>query len=237
VSILFILVIIYVIYSYAKTMPQATNKGPLDLWAPESVIVVSRADATKVMSSNYTFAFYIKMDAVPDMRSSVPLLLWPRIWNLNYNPAQETMILKVAEAPDGTSNHLSTTELPNVPLQKWTQICMTSEGRTIDLYVNGVLIKSTQFDNIPPANSASITIVPQNIMGQIAYVQAWPYRLLGSAIQTNYTDTSDSQGRPLLGPDFFKALIALKPNLYCGKGCSGKSPTASLSQTWEFPFA
>jgi hypothetical protein len=76
-------------------------------------------------------------------------------------------------------------------------------------------------------------------MGKVAWVQLWPRRLTVSETANNYTDTSDSQGRPYLGPNMFQSLLDVKlPNLFCPSGnCFGATPVANPSQVWEFPYA
>lgn len=238
VAIVLVLIIVYVVIQYKSAHPAAQTKGPIDLWAPGSTPLVSRTDTKKSMSASWTLSFYVRFDAVPDMRSATPFLLWPGTWAIDYNPAQEELLWKVSPAPDGSFG--ATTQsipIPNVPLQRWTQVTLCQEGRTIDMYVNGQLVKSDQLTNLPRSSAGSIVIAPGNIMGQAAYVQLWARRLTGSDIANNYADTSDSQGRPLLGPNLFVALQSL-PNLFCGAGgCTGSSPSAQPSQTWEFPYA
>jgi hypothetical protein len=109
----------------------------------------------------------------------------------------------------------------------------------VDFYVNGVLILSKLLDNVTPSSNSSITIVPSGIMGQLAYVQVWPRRLMVSEVAANYTDTSDSQGRPYFGPDFLKAITNIKtPNIFCSSGnCDSKAAFANESQMWDFPYA
>jgi len=239
-AIVLIAIIVVVTLQYTKLSPKAATKGPIDLWAPGSVVFVSRTDTNKYMKGTWTMSFYVRFDAVPDMRSSVPFLVWPGTWTLDYNPAQEMLLWNVNPAPDGSiQTSGQQIEIPRVPMQKWTQITLAQEGRTLDIYVDGALVKSDQLTNLPQSTSGSITIVPNNIMGQAAFINMWSRRLTGTEIGGNYADTSDSQGRPLLGPDFFKAFSGVTlPNIFCPSGnCGGTSPSAQPSQTWEFPYA
>lgn len=239
-ALVLIAIIVFVVLQYKKGAPKAFTKGPIDLWNPGNVVFVSRTDTAKYMKGNWTFAFYVRFDAVPDMRTDVPFLLWPGSWALDYNPAQETLLWKVQPAPDGSfGKRQQVIPIPGVPLQRWTQVLLATEGRTLDMYVNGQLVKSDQLTNLPQMTAGSITIAPQQIMGQAAYIQMWGKRLSGGDITGNYADTSDSQGRPLLGPDLFKAFSGFSlPNLFCpGGNCAATGPSAQPSQTWEFPYA
>ena len=238
IALVLILIVVFVVVQYKVTGPKAQIKGPIDLWQPGSKTLVSRTDTSKHMKGNWTLSFYVQFDAVPDMRESTPLFFWSGTWVIDYNPAREELLWKVSPAPDGSFGATTQTiPIPNVPLQRWTQVTLCQEGRTVDMYVNGKLVKSDQLTNLPRSTAGSIVIAPGNIMGKAAYVQLWSSRLTGADIANNYADTSDSQGRPLLGPDLFAAFKNL-PNIFCGAGgCTGSSPSAQPSQTWDFPYA
>jgi hypothetical protein len=242
IGIALIVLVIMVVVQIRKISPSQVVKGPLDLFTPKPPVVIDRTTAKSSMNGTYTLAFYLRVDAVPDMRTSAtPLFTWPGVWDLNYNAAKEELQWIIKETYDGQSGTLKpdAMTLPNVPLQRWTQVTIAFEGRTFDLYVNGKLIKSHTLNNVPPSANSSITIVPGGIMGQLAYVQLWGRRLTVRETESNYIDTSDSQGRPFLGPDLMNMLSTVQvPNLFCPSGsCTGAQPTATPSQTWEFPYA
>jgi Concanavalin A-like lectin/glucanases superfamily len=241
IALAIIVILVFTAIQLNVGKPAKLVAGPLDLFQPKSVVVVDRPTVKSTLQATYTLSFYLRMDAVPDMRATAtPLLTWAGIWDLGYNPAKEELAWRFAETPD--SPMLGSSELvivPTVPLQRWTQVAITFEGRSADIYVNGQLVQSKSLTNVPPSANSSITIVPGGIMGELAYVQVWPRRLTLNEIAANYTDTSDSQGRPFLGPGFLGAIKGFKvPNLFCPSGnCDGSSPTAAPSQTWEFPYA
>jgi hypothetical protein len=239
-AVFLVVIIVYIVIQYRYQNPLMLNKGPIDLWAPGSKTFISRSDTAKNMKGTWTLSFYVRFDAVPDMRAATPFLTWPGNWAIHYNPAQEELVWVVAPAPDGSFGaRTQNIPIPNVPLQRWTQVSLVAEGRSLDMYVNGQLVKSDQLTNLPQSGAGSVIIVPNNIMGQAAYVQLWPRRLTGAELTDNYGDTSDSQGRPLLGPAILQSISGLSiPNLFCAGGnCAGSSPSAQPSQTWEFPYA
>ena len=240
VGLLLVVMVVFAVVQMRQGSPTKLLKGPVDLFAPKSPIVVDRSTVKKDMGGSYTVAFYLRVDAVPDMRTeATPLFTWPGAWDLNYNAAHEELQWVIRETPSGPNTGPEKITLHKVPLQRWTQVTFAFEGRTFDMFVNGVLVKSHTLRNLPPSTSSSITIVPGGIMGQIAYVQLWPRRLTVSETGANYVDTSDSQGRPFLGPEFVNTLMNIQaPNLFCPSGnCTGSQPTATPSQTWEFPYA
>jgi hypothetical protein len=241
VAVTLVVIVIFVVVRHRATVGKKVLTGPVDLFDPKSVVVVSRSDAGKSMKGSYTLSFYARIDAVPDMRSSVPLLAWPGTWALNYNPAEEQLVWNFGQIPD-TGLPFAAAQTVNVgqaTMQRWNQYVIAVEGRSVDFYVNGSLVLSQILDNVTPAPSASITIVPKNVMGKIAIAQLWSRRLTTGEVATNYTDTSDSQGQPYLGMAVMRELGSLKlPNLFCpGGNCESVQPTAAPAQMWEFPYA
>jgi hypothetical protein len=240
VGLTLIVLIVFVIVRATKGSPAQTLKGPIDLMAPKSPVVLSRAATTNHMKGSYTFAFYARIDAVPDMRAQTPMLIWPGVWQLNYNPAEEQLVFNFSQTQDENFfMNQDTVTVNGATLQRWNQYVMAVEGRSVDIYINGKLIQSTILNNVPPSATASVTISPGQIMGQLAYAQLWARRLTVAEVHNNYADTSDSQGRPYLGPAMFTALNNITmPNLFCSGGkCAGSSPTAPPTQVWEFPYA
>lgn len=242
IALVIVVVIVVIVYQYKGNRPGSQVLGPIDLYKPESVVIVDRNTTKQLMSGSYTLSFYIKIDAVPDMRKGgTKLMSWPGVWNLEYNPATESAEFTFFQTPDHKHDFALSynVSVPGLPLQRWTQFTLTSSGRSVDIYLNGNLVQSAQLDNVPPSAQASIIHLPDLVMGQLAYVQVWSRRLMVGEVASNFTDTSDSQGRPYLGAGFLSALGGFKlPNVFCPSGnCGVTTPTATPSQTWEFPYA
>lgn len=241
-AVIIIVVIVVVVYQYKGNRPGYQTLGPIDLFKPASVVVVDRTTTKQLMGGSYTLSFYIKIDAVPDMRNgATPLMSWPGVWNLQYDPANESAVFIFSQVSDSRrpTDQTYTMTVPGLPLQRWTQVTITSAGRSVDVYLNGTLAQSAQLDNVPDSAQSSVTLTPSLVMGQLAYVQVWSRRFMVGEVGANFTDTSDSQGRPYLGAGFLSALGGFKlPNLFCPSGnCGETSPTARPAQTWEFPYA
>jgi hypothetical protein len=241
-AVIIVVIIVIAVYQLRAGQPGSLLKGPVDLFKPDSVVLVDRPTTKNLMNGSYTLSFYVRIDAVPDMRTSGTMLMsWPGVWNLEYNAATESAVFTFFQAPDYKQDSALTytVTVPGLPLQRWTQFTLTSAGRTVDVYLNGALVQSAQLDNVPESAQASVILSPALMMGQLSYLQVWSRRLLVGEVAANYTDTSDSQGRPFLGVGFLSALSFVNiPNLFCPSGnCDSTSPTAAPSQTWEFPYA
>lgn len=235
--------IVIIALQYRGSGPAVQLTGPIDLFAPQNVAIVSRTETKAAMGASYTLMFYLRVDAVPDMRaSSTPLLTWPGVWSVGYNAAQEQLVWTFEQTPDKVGpTEPETAVLKKVSAQRWHQIGVAFEGRTVELFLDGELQTAKTLNNVPPSANSSITIVPNGIMGSAAYVQVWPRRLTLNQVAQNYVETSDSQGQPYLGPEFFRALKGFAmPNLFClGGRCDGSAatPAATAAQKWEFPYA
>ena len=239
IGLMMVLMVIYVVVQTYKGRPATTLTGPTDLWTPSpSPVVVDRTTVRSQMAASYTLSAFLKIDAVPDMRSAATqLLTLPGVWALNYDPAAEALVFRFQET--GASSQTEV-RVPGFAMQRWNQLTLTLEGRSIDIYVNGALTKSALLDNVPPSGNSSVTIVPGNVMGSVALAQVWSRRLTVSEVTANYASTADSQGRPFLGSALLAPLknIETIPNLFCSGGdCKTATPTAAPSQTWEFPYA
>lgn len=75
------------------------------------------------------------------------------------------------------SNYLiHTCNVKNVPIQKWVNVLLTTYGRTLDVYVDGKLVKTCILPGVPFINSnASVYIVPAGgFSGWISKFQYFP---------------------------------------------------------------
>lgn len=243
IGIALIALFVFIAIQANQGSPAHLLKGPVDLFGPKSPVIIDRPTTKSQLTGSYTVAFYLRVDAVPDMRATAtPLLTWPSIWNVGYNGAKEQLMWSFAQTADAPASFPApeSIAIADVPMQRWTQVAITFEGRTADFYVNGQLRTSTTLNNVPPSAASSISIVPGGALGQIAYVQAWPRRLTVADVAANYVDTSDSRGQPAIPPDVLAAVKNIKvPNLFCPSGScnTATQPKANESQTWEFPYA
>lgn len=241
IGLLLVLMVVYIVIQTYKGRATTTLAGPMDLWNPmPNPVIVDRTIVRGQMAGSYTLSLFMKLDAIPDMRiAATPLLTFPGVWALAYEPSSESLLLTFQETGVSTATPL---RVPGFPLQRWNQLTLTLEGRSVDVYVNGMLAKSILLDNVPPSGNSSITIVPDSAMGSVAFAQVWGRRLTVSEVGTNYATTADSQGRPFLGNSLLAPLQNLSklsiPSLFCPSGdCKTAAPTATASQTWEFPYA
>lgn len=85
-----------------------------------------------------------------------------------------------------TNARIHTCVLENVPLQKWTNLTISLEGRAMDVYLDGKLVRTCMMPGVPKADPASnVLVTPDG--GFNGYVAALKY--IGRAI--NPTEAYD----------------------------------------------
>jgi len=62
-----------------------------------------------------------------------------------------------SNSSEGTEESIT---IENVPLQRWTSFAMTVNGRAVDLYLDGKLVKTKILDNVPKATRSNIFLTP-----------------------------------------------------------------------------
>ena len=132
-------------------------------------------------------------------------------------------------------------EIPNVSVAKWHQIAVTVIGRSVDVYLNGFLVKSALLENVPVIYPVGVELetVPDYV-GQAGLFQAWPTRLTVSEVARNYKQNTDLRGKPLL-PDhqisFSDIWNKLKEQLCTSVGFCGVSFNVGPMQYIDYEYA
>ena len=120
-------------------------------------------------SSNFTYSiwFYIDdwnykygNDKILFVRTSSGVLC-PKVY---FTPSVNTLAVELdvysSENTDSTQPNFIC-GIPNIPIQKWSNFLMTSYGRTMDLYLDGKLVKTCLLPGVPKIeSSASVYITP-----------------------------------------------------------------------------
>ena len=72
-------------------------------------------------------------------------------FHLYLDKHQNNLILKVHTKPDNSNsaNNHDICKVNNFPLQKWVHVIFTFSGRTLDMYLNGKLVKTKYLQNYP----------------------------------------------------------------------------------------
>lgn len=104
--------------------------------------------------------------------------IWVYIDDWSYNYGSEKVIFTKGDSPkvslganendlnvsmklDGGDNTFMC-GLPNVPLQRWTNIIITLNGRSMDLYLNGKLTRTCLLKDVPSIDATSNLLLTPN---------------------------------------------------------------------------
>jgi hypothetical protein len=131
-------------------------------------------------------------------------------------------------------------DVDNFMIARWNQLTVTLEGRTVDIYLNGVLAKSTLLDNLPILNPVGILLeTSPDFSGQAGLFQAWPRRLTESQIAVNYARNADTRGKPRI-PDVGYTLAEFLKGFrteFCSLGFCGNLLNTGPLNYVDYEFA
>lgn len=206
---LIMLVVMYI--QYSKKVEG--NPGPWKFNPAEYPIVLTGVQLNTIAKKSFTFSNYLYIDGVTEQRAN-PQTLWR--WGINdpvrnsfatmiasYIPAEEKIRYDFANASTGDINKITSVDVPNINPHKWFHTAIAIEGRTIDIYVNGVHAKSVQLPNVLKQATDGIQMVGNSgILGKMALWSITESRLSEQEVLSQYKATSDNIGNPILPVDY-----------------------------------
>jgi hypothetical protein len=166
IIILFLVLIHYVIKDSNKLS---------DLTSAETSQTIASSDLPDgESSSNFTYSIWFYIDNW-NYRYGDKKILFARIGNqvfcpkVYFTPSVNNLAVELTIHPSETNtvtgSSPSTTftcGIPNVPIQKWTNFLMTSYGRTMDLYLDGKLVKTCVLSGVPKIESSAPVYITPN---------------------------------------------------------------------------
>lgn len=217
-----ILIVAFLIFWFVfRTKPRYSEvrgpfvMGPLDMpgrpkgttkWSP----LIPADELSTLLSNNFTCSFFVYMDDANRERIPIGsqgyqyqyLLTVGNSYGVMMDPIQQKMIVTVIPQPlRGVRADWINIEVENVMIAKWNQVTFTIEGRTIDIYLNGKLVKSKLMENVPVSQLGSLLLNNSpDFTGQAGLFQVWPTRRTTTQILENYKRNTDPRGKPLI-PD------------------------------------
>ena len=255
--IIFIIVLLLtaaiLLYLWLKPKPDdVTVMGPIVLkgagnGVPSEQKVLFTQTQIDSLGNNFTLSFFVYMD--DSNRERIPLTAPDGDFNFKQfinvvgvgaimlDPIHQRAHVRVA--PLGkTPTHI---QIDNFMVARWNQVTLTLEGRTLDVYINGVLAKSALLENLPILKPVMVTMeTSPDFSGQTGLIQAWPRRLTASAVATNYKRSTDTRGKPLI-PDLLPVLSSIWDTMkqgFCDAGfCAFALPKVGGLQYVDYQFA
>jgi hypothetical protein len=154
-----LIVIIYVLYNVASNAGKLVTTK-LDLSA-EGNGAVSYKTLANPTSSRYSFSLWVYIESVNDVSNtdiiditSTAASSTGDFFKLYVTPSLE-LSYKLKDKNDNITTY---SVMTNYPIQKWVYIIISVDGRIVDLYYDGKLIRSQQLTNSPKQTTADFSI-------------------------------------------------------------------------------
>ena len=165
IIILFLLLIHYIMKDSNKLS---------DLKSAETLQTIYASDLPDSESStNFTYSIWFYIDdwnykygdnKILFMRTANSVLC-PKVF---FTPSTNDLVINMTIYPTdnavagSNTSTLFTCGIQNVPLQKWCNFLMTSYGRTMDLYLDGKLVKTCILPGVPRIESSAPVYITPN---------------------------------------------------------------------------
>lgn len=193
---------------YARESVKFDHKSKLMVPANGMVELLSEKDSTEFLAETFTFGFFVSIDHSSiegingdglknDYKPYQLIVSVPGVYDIYVDPFHEMLSMEFYSYKSSKY----TVNLPTLKTSKWHQILISVEGRSADIYQNGVLIRSVGLQNVIAARPGKPKVnMNPSMYASVAFVQSWSKRLKESEIVTNYRWNTDPKGAPPL-PD------------------------------------
>lgn len=257
IAILIVIIIAVIVYIYFKParrevlkmgpyyleFKRDSTKDPQKHWE----FLLNSDEVTKMIGNNITMSFFVYMDEISVERIPVGS---PEYYKIQYfailggsvaiqlDPIHQKAIVTIFPTPTAKKQFEKTVvEVKDVYVNKWNQITLTVEGRTVDIYMNGHLATSTLLDNVPWTQFSGLWLnTSPDFAGQTGMFQIWPERRTAVQILENYKRNTDVRGKPLI-PDPAPKLKDMLSNFCKVTGICGFSLQTGPMEYIDYEFA
>lgn len=190
---LLIIIIILLVVVFRYIMKDVnTLSGIMSAKTMQTVSASSLASSSSEgNTSNYTYSIWFYIDDW-NYRYGEPKVIFGRMTSGSGNkepcpsvtlaPAENNIVISLAvypgldEQPENGENYIvHNCPIANVPIQKWCNLLMSVYGRTLDLYLDGKLVRTCILPGVAKIDSDSNVYVTPNggFSGWTANLQYW----------------------------------------------------------------
>ena len=156
VMMIFGFVLFFIILTYILSWLFSTSSTLSKLADGKTTLVIPSTKLKNSGSVNYAYSIWIYVDdwtyrygqeKIIFLRGSIGSMFTPA---LSLMPNDNTAVITMTTAEDPFE-----CIVPNIPLQKWTNIMVSLNNKSLDAYVNGKLVKTCVLPDVPVINSES----------------------------------------------------------------------------------
>lgn len=179
---IFMLIILFLLFSYI-TRPAGITPV-LDATLPEGITTDQMGSTKDEVNNNFSFSIWAIIDDWTYRYGQEKIIFVkkgansgdPPQFTVSLAPMQNNLIVRVRRSMQSTTTssnsntNNSTTEfisipfeceVVNIPLQKWINIITTLQEKSLDIYINGKLVKTCVIDGEPNVqNNIPVTLTP-----------------------------------------------------------------------------
>ena len=155
-GVVLVVIIVYMIFGDYLT---GTTSVAKEQDMTKSIAAITADQLSVPEAQRYSYGLWIYVNAWPTTDTSI----FTRVSDMNLKLSGTTGTLKVFVDKGETSSDKEITITNNFPLQKWTYITISKDNTTVDLYLDGKLVKSVAIstthkpDTTSPINFGLVT--------------------------------------------------------------------------------
>jgi hypothetical protein len=169
-------VILFIILLYVLSWLFSTGRTLSNLANAKTAVVIPSTSLKNSGSTNYAYSIWIYVDdwayrygqeKIIFLRGAIGSIFTPA---LSLMPNDNTAVITMT-----TANEPFECIVPNIPIQKWTNLIVTLNNKSLDAYVNGKLVKTCVLPDLPVVNpEASVYLTPDGgFSGYTTRFQYW----------------------------------------------------------------
>jgi len=157
VVIILIIVIIVLIYFLYRTSKKASTNNTSTLYKlMNNPPTISSSDLSNPKSQSFSYSAWIFVNSWDPNPNSVKTIYTTNdfgLISLYLAPTTPTLTTKIGPSRNPTTITIT----QNFPIQKWVYVVISVDSQTVDCYLDGKLLKSTQL-SVPPTLSDNYSI-------------------------------------------------------------------------------
>ena len=246
-------------YYFRPKAEDVTVMGPYDLAGTSGdsksnqETLFDQSQLSTKTGNNFTFSMFVYMDDTNAERIPIggprgefrfkPLISILGVGTITLDPIHQ--MARVTAQPLADSSILKrdtrvNVDVSDVVVARWNQLVVSVEGRSVDVYLNGNLVKSALMENVPVLYPVGVLLetVP-DFSGQAGLFQAWPRRLTMEEVQRNYKKNVDLRGKPRIPDKTVSVSDVLKKigDMFCKVGFCAYSFNAGPLNYVDYEYA
>lgn len=160
-----VLIVLYFLYYYYFS--NSKDKKLIHSQDAKGQTVISPSSLPSGTSSDYAFSIWFNINDW-NYRIGQEKVIFQRLGTSSNNPAPSVTLgantnninvsLETYTQSGGTN--VSTCQITDIPLQRWVNLIMSINGRALDLYIDGKLVRTCILSGIPVVYNTPIQVTP-----------------------------------------------------------------------------